>query len=152
MSFQVIIDRLNEEEKARAKDIYERYAVGDKVSVDELRLLLRFEKSQLSQARISQHDAKKALASNQFEQINYKDHSLAGCIKKGLLGISTTKSQIKSLSIDYHVSALEKLVKELEAQIEKMSPSDKNNESKTDEDKTIFTALSAKYFADKYKS
>ena len=48
MSFQVIIDRLNEEEKARARNIYERYAVGDKVSVDELRLLLRFEKSQLS--------------------------------------------------------------------------------------------------------
>ena len=42
MSFQVIIDRLNEEEKTRAKDIYERYAVGDKVSVDELCLLLRF--------------------------------------------------------------------------------------------------------------
>ena len=82
MSFQVIIDRLNEEEKTRAKDIYERYAVGDKVSVDELCLLLRFEKSQLSQARISQHDAKKALASNQFEQINYKDHSFAGWIKK----------------------------------------------------------------------
>ena len=60
MSFQVIIDRLNEEEKARAKDIYERYAVGDKVSVDELRLLLRFEKSQLSQAKMSQHDAKKS--------------------------------------------------------------------------------------------
>ena len=32
MSFQVIIDRLNEEEKARARDIYERYAVGDKVN------------------------------------------------------------------------------------------------------------------------
>lgn len=77
MSFQVIIDRLNEEE-AKAKDIYERYAVGDKVSVDELRLLLHFEKSQLLQARISQHDAKRALASSQFEQINYKDHSLAG--------------------------------------------------------------------------
>ena len=152
MSFQVIIDRLNEEEKTRAKDIYERYAVGDKVSVDELCLLLRFEKSQWSQARISQHDAKRALASNQFEQINYKDHSLAGWIKKGLLGVSTAKSQIKSSSIDYHISGLEKLVKELEAQIEKMSPSDKNNESKTDEDKTIFTALSAKYFADKYKS
>ena len=92
------------------------------------------------------------MASNQFEQINYKDHSLAGWIKKGLLGVSTAKSQIKSSSIDYHISGLEKLVKELEAQIEKMSPSDKNNESKTDEDKTIFTALSAKYFADKYKS
>lgn len=79
MSFQVIIDRLNEEEEeAKAKDIYERYAVGDKVSVDELRLLLHFEKSQLLQARISQHDAKRALASSQFEQINYKDHSLAG--------------------------------------------------------------------------
>ena len=55
---------------------------------------------------------KKALASNQFEQINYKDHSLAGWIKKGLLGVSTTKSQIKSSSIDYHILGLEKLVKE----------------------------------------
>ena len=144
MSFQVIIDRLNEEEKTRAKDIYERYAVGDKVSVDELCLLLRFEKSQLSQARISQHDAKKALASNQFEQINYKDHSFAGWIKKGLLGVSTAKSQIKSSSIDYHISGLEKLVKELEAQIEKMSPSNK----KADEN----TVLSVGYFADKYKT
>ena len=82
MSFQVIIDRLNEEEKTRAKDIYERYAVGDKVSVDELCLLLRFEKSQLSQARISQHDAKKALASNQFEQINYKLLKLKAILQK----------------------------------------------------------------------
>ena len=144
MSFQVIIDRLNEEEKTRAKDIYERYAIGDKVSVDELCLLLRFEKSQLSQARISQHDAKKALASNQFEQINYKDHSFAGWIKKGLLGVSTAKSQIKSSSIDYHISGLEKLVNELEAEIEKMSPSNK----KADEN----TVLSVGYFADKYKT
>ena len=144
MSFQVIIDRLNEEEKTRAKDIYERYAVGDKVSVDELCLLLRFEKSQLSQARISQHDAKKALASNQFEQINYKDKSFTGWIKKGLLGVSTAKSQIKSSSIDYHISGLEKLVNELEAEIEKMSPSNK----KADEN----TVLSVGYFADKYKT
>lgn len=130
--------------KTRAKDIYERYAIGDKVSVDELCLLLRFEKSQLSQARISQHDAKKALASNQFEQINYKDHSFAGWIKKGLLGVSTAKSQIKSSSIDYHISGLEKLVNELEAEIEKMSPSNK----KADEN----TVLSVGYFADKYKT
>ena len=107
-------------------------------------LLLRFEKSQLSQARISQHDAKKALASNQFEQINYKDHSFAGWIKKGLLGVSTAKSQIKSSSIEYHISGLEKLVNELEAEIEKMSPSNK----KADEN----TVLSVGYFADKYKT
>ncbi|WP_141031745.1 MULTISPECIES: hypothetical protein [Campylobacter] len=152
MSFQVIIDRLNEEEKARARNIYERYAVGDKVSVDELRLLLRFEKSQLSQARISQHDAKRALASNQFEQINYKDHSLAGWIKKGLLGVSTAKSQIKSSSIDYHISGLEKLVNELEIEIEKRSADNKNNQSKSNENENIFAALSAWLIVDKYKS
>ncbi len=152
MSFQVIIDRLNEEEKARAKDIYERYAVGDKVSVDELRLLLGFEKSQLSQAKMSQHDAKKALVSNQFEQINYKDHSLAGWIKKGLLGVSTAKSQIKSSSIDYHISGLEKLVNELEIEIEKRSADNKNNQSKSNENEDIFAALSAWLIVDKYKS
>lgn len=144
MSIQIIIDKLNEQEKARARNIYERYAIGENVSVDELHLLLRFEKYQLAQARVSQHDAKKALASSQFEQINYTNHSLTGWIKKGLLSVSTAKSQIKSSSIDYHISGLEKLVKELEAQIEKISPSNK----KADEN----TVLSAWYFADKYKT
>lgn len=114
---QTIENELNE--KAMARDIYERYIVGENVSVDELKLLLRFENSQLAQARKSQQDAKMALAASQFEQINHKDHSLSGWIAKGLLGVNTAKSQIKSSTLDYHISKLENLIKELGTELEK---------------------------------
>lgn len=104
-------------EKAMARNIYERYIVGENVSIDELQLLLRFEKSQLAQARISQQNAKMALAASQFEQINHKDHSLGGWITKGLLSINATKSQIKYSTIDNHISKLKNLIKELEKRL-----------------------------------
>lgn len=114
-----ILDKISEQEKEEAKDIYTRFMLKEYVSIDELYILLRYEKFQLVEARIAQHNTQKVLASNNFELINYNDHSLGGWIKKGLLGANTTATNLKSSSIGGQISKLEDFIITIENEIEK---------------------------------
>ena len=100
---------LTEQEKARAKNI-EMKIIKEPVSLDDLKLLIRYLKHdiELSELRLANLDKK--IARDKFDSLNHNDHSFWGFISKGAMALSTGVKHMNAGAIKLNISTTRNLI------------------------------------------
>lgn len=109
-----IFEPLSDRQKEQAKEIHERFFTNKTISVDEMRLLIRYEKFQLMLARADKEQLERQVAHKSFDEIHTSDFSLKGMFKIAFKKLDKMAAHMSVGASGLHISALEEHIAMLE--------------------------------------
>lgn len=129
-----IFDTLTDMQKEQAREIHNRFFTNKTISVDEMRLLIRYEKFQLMLARADKERIEQDIANKKFDEIHTNDFSLKGMFKIAFKTLEKATCHLASGASGMHISSLEDNIAMLENTLEKWLK-DPTQKTKEDQDR-----------------
>ena len=109
-----IFNALSDIQKEQAKEIHERFFTNKPISVDEMRLLIRYEKFQLMLAKANKEQLERQVAHKSFDEIHTSDFSLKGMFKIACKKLEKMSAHMSVGASGLHISSLEDNIAMLE--------------------------------------